>query len=174
MGNITPIVKNLIIINVLCWLATIVLPKVDVDLINLFGLHYWKASDFNLFQMVSYMFLHSVNSISHLFFNMFALFMFGQSLEHVLGQKRFLIYYMVTGIGAGLIQELTWTLELQSVTEEISAIAASGIPGGVRVSDMEVILYLSTPIHLLPNTLKEVFKLHRISRFKGSPLSFYT
>ncbi|MBO5827870.1 MAG: rhomboid family intramembrane serine protease [Paludibacteraceae bacterium] len=139
MGNITPIVKNLIIINVLCWLATIVLPKVDVDLINLFGLHYWKASDFNLFQMVSYMFLHSVNSISHLFFNMFALFMFGQSLEHVLGQKRFLIYYMVTGIGAGLIQELTWTLELQSVTEEISAIAASGIPGGVRVSDMEVI-----------------------------------
>lgn len=139
MGNITPIVKNLIIINVLCWLATLVLPKVGIDLIDLLGLHYWKGTDFQLWQMVTYMFLHSVGSVSHLFFNMFALFMFGQSLEHVLGQKRFLIYYMVTGIGAAIIQEITWSIELQKVAEEISAIAATGIPSGVKVTDTHII-----------------------------------
>lgn len=139
MGNMTPIVKNLIIINVLCWFATWILPKVNIDLIQLLGLHYWKASDFNLIQFVSYMFLHSVGSISHLFFNMFALFMFGQALEQLLGAKRFLIYYMVTGIGAGIIQEITWTIDLQSVSEEIATIAASGIPNGVQVSEGNII-----------------------------------
>lgn len=139
MGNITPIVKNLIIINVLCWLATLILPKVGINLIELFGLHYWQASDFNLIQFVSYMFLHSPNSISHLLFNMFALFMFGQALEYTFGPKRFLIFYLFTGIGAGLIQELTWIWDLHAINEEISAIAASGIPGGVQVSDTQII-----------------------------------
>lgn len=131
MGNITPIVKNLIIINVLCWLATLILPKVGINLIELFGLHYWQASDFNLIQFVSYMFLHSPNSISHLLFNMFALFMFGQALEYTFGPKRFLIFYLFTGIGAGLIQELTW---IWTINEEISAIVASGVPESVLVN----------------------------------------
>lgn len=122
-----PVVKNLIIINALVWLASIVLPRVfGVDLNDYFGLHYWQASRFNLAQLVSYMFMHDTGSFSHLFFNMFALWMFGKDLEYVWGPKRFLLYYMLTGIGAGISQELVWTLSLRPVAEGGYALVESG------------------------------------------------
>jgi membrane associated rhomboid family serine protease len=67
-------------------------------------LHFFLASDFNLAQLVTYMFMHA--NFQHIFFNMFAVWMFGRTLEQVLGSKRFLTYYMICGIGAGLVQEL--------------------------------------------------------------------
>jgi membrane associated rhomboid family serine protease len=72
--------------------------------VNILGLHFFKASDFAPYQFVTYMFMHG--GFSHLFFNMFALYMFGSVLERVWGAKRFLIYYFVAGIGAGLLQEV--------------------------------------------------------------------
>lgn len=99
-----PITKNLLIINVLMFLASYVLLRYGIDLNDLLGLHFFLASDFRLHQFFTYMFMHG--SFEHLFFNMFALWMFGRIIEQVLGQKRFLIYYMVCGVGAGLIQEL--------------------------------------------------------------------
>ena len=99
MNQIPPITKNLLIINVLFFLASIVAPKYGVDLTTLLGLHYFMASDFHIYQFVTYMFMHG--GFAHLFFNMFALWMFGCTLERVFGPKRYLIYYMVCGLGAG-------------------------------------------------------------------------
>jgi membrane associated rhomboid family serine protease len=104
--NSTPVAANLIIINVICWVASIVFKRIDVDLFRMFALHYPASDDFNLIQLVSYMFLHDTGSIAHLFFNMFGVYMFGRVLENVWGGKRFLIYYMATGVGAAVINIL--------------------------------------------------------------------
>ncbi len=98
MNSAPPVVLNLIIINCLGLMATTIFPELPCYL----GLWTPQAESFKLYQVVSYMFLHG--SLSHLFFNMFALWMFGRTLENVLGSKRFLIYYMACGVGAGLIQ----------------------------------------------------------------------
>jgi membrane associated rhomboid family serine protease len=76
-----------------------------VDLNDVLGLHFFRASDFQLYQLFTYMFMHA--SLQHLFFNMFALWMFGCVVENVWGSKKFLLYYMVCGVGAGLLQEAT-------------------------------------------------------------------
>lgn len=104
MNNLPAVTKNLLIINVLCYFGIIVGNRYGIDLKDVLGLHFFLASDFKLFQLISYMFMHA--DIQHIFFNMFAVWMFGRTLEQVMGPKRFLIYYMVCGIGAGLIQEL--------------------------------------------------------------------
>lgn len=106
--NFPVITKNLLIINILVWLAQISLPKVGVNLTDMLGLHFWSASDFNPAQLITYMFLHSDNDFTHLFFNMFSLLMFGPLLERTLGSKRFLFYYLSCGLGAALVQELVW------------------------------------------------------------------
>ena len=97
------VVKNLLIINGIMFLADVVLSRFGIDLNGLLGLHFFMASDFKPFQLLTYMFMHG--NFSHLFFNMFALWMFGNTLENIWGSKRFLIYYLLCGIGAGLIQE---------------------------------------------------------------------
>jgi membrane associated rhomboid family serine protease len=97
-----PVVKNLLIINGLFFLATITFESTfRIDLTKLLGLHFVSASDFHPYQFVTYMFMHG--GFTHILFNMFALWMFGNTLENVWGGKRFLIYYMVTGIGAGIV-----------------------------------------------------------------------
>lgn len=103
-----PLVMNLIIINTLFFMAQAMLPNgYGEALTNNLGLYYWENSNFRIYQFVTYMFLHA--NFSHLLFNMFALWMFGRTLERDLGAKRFLIYYFVTGIGAGLLQMgVTW------------------------------------------------------------------
>lgn len=113
LDQIPVVTKNLIIINFLFWVASLALPRVGIDLTALLGLHFLLAPDFNIIQLVSYMFMHA--GFSHIFFNMFAVYMFGRVLENVWGPKRFLIFYMVTGIGAGIIQELTWLYDFRDV-----------------------------------------------------------
>ncbi|MCM1337377.1 MAG: rhomboid family intramembrane serine protease [Candidatus Amulumruptor caecigallinarius] len=109
-SSIPPVTKNLLIINVIVWLAMLVLPqRLGLDVIKLGGLHYFKAPDFNPVQLVTYMFMHSTDTFAHLFFNMFTLWMFGITLERVMGSARFLFFYMTVGIGAGLFQELVWS-----------------------------------------------------------------
>lgn len=113
LNSIPPVTKNLIIINLLLWLATIVFRKtLGIDLVEYLGLHYFQADRFNAAQMVTYMFMHDPYSFGHVFFNMFSVFIFGRTLESVWGGKRFLVFYMITGIGAGLIQEITWYISL--------------------------------------------------------------
>ena len=95
-----PVVKNLLIINALVFLATSLLPVGD-RLVH-YGALSLGVPWFHTYQYVTYMFIHA--NFEHLFFNMFALWMFGRTLEYRLGSQRFLIYYMVCGIGAALIQ----------------------------------------------------------------------
>lgn len=109
-AQLPPVTKNLIIINVIVWLAEVLIPGYGDKIVNLLGLHFFEGSMFNPAQVVTYMFLHSQQSITHLLFNMFSLWMFGRLLEQVWGSRRFLIYYMVCGIGAALIQEIVWLL----------------------------------------------------------------
>ena len=104
--------------NALMLLATFMLSAFDVNLNQLLGLFHWSSDYFRPHQLVSYIFMHG--GIGHLFMNMFALFMLGKILEQVWGPKRFLIYYMVTGIGAGLIQLIVTEIRLQSLYPEIS------------------------------------------------------
>lgn len=104
MNRLPYVTKNLLAINILMFLATIVMQRQGTDLTSTFGLHFFEASDFAPHQLVTYMFMHG--GLGHLFFNMFALFMFGGLLENIWGSKRFLIFYLVCGIGAGLLQEV--------------------------------------------------------------------
>ena len=100
--NITPpVVKNLIIANCVALLATTLLPFRD-DIVERFALFNVVSPLFHSYQVFTYMFLHG--GVSHLFFNMFALWMFGRQLEYELGSRRFFTYYMVCGIGAALLQ----------------------------------------------------------------------
>lgn len=130
MRNIPAITKNLLIINVLAFAAGYVFETMGMDLSSAFGLHFFMASHFHFFQFFTYMFLHG--GFTHLFFNMFALWMFGCVIERTLGPKRFLIYYLVCGVGAGVIQELAqlanfyFTLKSQNVGFSFSDIFVAG------------------------------------------------
>ena len=117
--NIPPVVKNLLIINGLFYLATILLKGQGIDLASYLGLHYWESDGFQPYQLVTYMFMHSAQDFTHVLFNMFAVWMFGRVLEGVWGSKRFLIYYMVTGVGAGLIQMLVAYIRLMPLMAEL-------------------------------------------------------
>ena len=116
-----PITKNLLIINILMFVATYVLGRYGINLNSLLGLHFFMASDFRLHQIFTYLFMHG--GFEHLFFNMFALWMFGRIIEQVMGPKRFLTYYMVCGIGAGLIQELVQYIHFLSLAPELSGVS---------------------------------------------------
>lgn len=97
------VVKNLLIINGIMFLADVVLTRFGIDLNSILGLHFFLASGFRPYQLLTYMFMHG--NFSHLFFNMFALWMFGNTLENIWGARRFLMYYLLCGLGAGLMQE---------------------------------------------------------------------
>ena len=113
-SRIPTITKNLIIINFIVWLATMVLSsRVGFDIEKFGSLHYFEASDFNPVQLITYMFMHA--DFTHFFFNMFALFMFGTTIERKLGQTRFLFYYISCGLGAAIIQEITWYFTWESI-----------------------------------------------------------
>ena len=103
MRSIPTITKNLLIINILAFAAMYAL-RSTIDLNSLLGLHFFIASDFRIYQLFTYMFMHA--SFEHIFFNMFALWMFGCVVERVWGPKKFLFFYLTCGVGAGLFQEM--------------------------------------------------------------------
>ena len=133
------IVKNLLIINVLMFLATFTLERFHIDLSNILGLHFFKASDFRIYQIITYMFMHA--NFGHLFFNMFALWMFGNTLENIWGSKRFLLFYMVCGIGAGLCQEL-----VQYIQYTTSLSSYSNVNLGGQIVTMDAYLNMMTTV----------------------------
>ena len=109
-----PVVKNILIINALLFLATITLYNINiVNLTNLLGLHYWKSAEFETWQIISHMFMHG--GFFHLAFNMFAVWMFGSQLENLWGSKRFLNYYLLTGIGAAFLHFLIIHIQIQNL-----------------------------------------------------------
>ncbi len=118
-----PIVKNLLIINGLFFLATTALKNsFDIDLYKIFGLHFFGAKDFNPYQFLTYMFMHG--SFTHLFFNMFALWMFGNVIENLWGPRRFLFYYLATGFGAAVIHYFVIYLQMQPTIQMVDGLLA--------------------------------------------------
>ena len=115
--NLPTVTKNLIFINVLFWIATLLMAKKNIDLTALLGLHYPASKDFRLFQLITYMFMHG--SWAHIFFNMFAVYMFGRVLELQWGPKRFLTYYMITGMGAAWINILVAFIRIKGIEAEL-------------------------------------------------------
>ncbi|MBD5291400.1 MAG: rhomboid family intramembrane serine protease [Bacteroides sp.] len=121
-SQLPPVTKNLIIINVLLWLVEFILPDfANNTLLPRLGLHPFGASNFNPVQPFTYMFLHDPRNPVHIFFNMFSLWMFGRILEQVWGSRRYLIFYLVCGVGAALVQEAVWGMTWRQ--EFISTIA---------------------------------------------------
>lgn len=116
MNNIPTITKNLLIVNVVVFLATYLFRTMGVDLNNVLGLHFFLAPDFHIYQLFTYMFAHG--GFSHIFFNMFALWMFGCIVERTWGAKKFLTYYIVCGVGAGLFQELAQFAQFYFIASE--------------------------------------------------------
>lgn len=100
------------------YVASFVVERYGINLTSFLGLHFFMASDFRLYQFLTYLFMHG--SLGHLFFNMFALWMFGRIIEQVMGQQRFFIYYFVCGIGAGLTQELAQYIQFCLIMPEVS------------------------------------------------------
>jgi len=119
-GGTPPVVKNLIYLNIIVFLATFVLKsQFQIDLYDILGAHYYQSSLFKPHQFVTYMFMHSINDFSHIFFNMFGLWMFGRILESVWGSKRFFLYYFVTGIGALVVNMLVQSIEFNHMASII-------------------------------------------------------
>lgn len=140
MRNIPTVTKNLLILNVLAYLVGMLFGNRAGGLNDLFGLHFFLAPDFGLYQLVTYMFMHA--SLSHLFFNMFALWMFGCIVERTWGARKFLVYYMVCGIGAGLLQEMAQFVQFYMLaTENIHGFSVSQIMTVAKASAAEINLW---------------------------------
>lgn len=117
--NAIPVVtRNIIIINILFALAQFLLGKNGIDLAQYLGLYFFKSELFMPHQFLTSIFMHSAMGPMHLVFNMFALFMFGRTLEMVWGAKKFLFFYIACGLGAAIAQEIVWTLEIPKIFSE--------------------------------------------------------
>jgi membrane associated rhomboid family serine protease len=117
--GIPPVTKNLIIINVIMLLATYLLAPKGIDLTKAFALYYPESENFRWYQPITHMFMHG--GFGHIFFNMFALFMFGRVLESVWGPKRFLLFYFVTGLGAAALHTFVNYIEIEPLVKAVTA-----------------------------------------------------
>jgi membrane associated rhomboid family serine protease len=133
MQRTTPVVLNLIIINALVYVAQLVLDK-SIGLTNRLALYSYNSPLFSPYQLVTHMFAHSPSMFFHILFNMYALWMFGSVLERVWGPKRFLVFYMVCGLAAGVAQMM--------LVKDGAAVGASGAIMGL----------LAAFAYLFPNT----------------------
>lgn len=110
-ANLPPVTKNLLIINIIVWAFMAIAPETSAEkLVDLGGLHYVTSRGFGIWQIFTYMFIHG--GFVHLFFNMWALLMFGYAIERSLGSGRFLFFYLTCGIGAGIIQEVVYIFSI--------------------------------------------------------------
>ena len=109
LGNLSPVVKNLLIINIICFVGTMIFPNAN----RLLGVYYPDSPFFEVWQPISYMFMHG--GFTHMFFNMFALVMFGPVIEQMFGSKRFLNYYLITALGALVLQYGVQAVEVSQI-----------------------------------------------------------
>lgn len=117
MFRMPAVTRNLLIINFLCFIAMLVLAQMGIANLNsICGLHFFMASDFHVYQLLTYMFMHG--GWEHIILNMFMLWMFGAVMERVWGAKRFIFYYLFCGIGAGLMQEIAQFVQFYMIASD--------------------------------------------------------
>jgi membrane associated rhomboid family serine protease len=140
--NLTPAVKNIMIINVLIYLACFVVPGLSENLTG----YYFASPNFRPWQIVTHMFMHSMSDFTHIFFNMYALYLFGTALENYWGTKKFVIYYMTCGIGAFFLHMGVSYFEIQKMMHaltdrEIYQVMITGLEEGKAYKVQMVDLY---------------------------------
>lgn len=114
-ANLTPVVKNLLIINLICFLPFVVMSNNNYDelIVKNFGAYYFNSPNFRIWQILTYMFLHG--GWAHILFNMFALFSFGPILEYAIGPKKFFNLYFICGVGAIAMQIAVQAYEVHQI-----------------------------------------------------------
>ena len=125
MRNVPIVTRYLLIANVIIYFVAVFLQRAGIDLNAIGGLHYISAQSFHWWQPVTYMFLHA--NLSHIFFNMFAVWMFGPTIEREWGARRYAVYYFVCGLGAAAIQELVWMAMLSNMSSSYGPAALAQV-----------------------------------------------
>ena len=146
LNTLPEVIKNLLIINGLLFFATESLKNYGINLTTFLALHQFQSPDFMPHQLITHLFMHG--NLSHLFFNMFALWMFGKTLENIWGAKRFLIYYMITGIGAATLHlaiNQYQIFNLASTMPEMLDIAKQGLYNAGNADSLRLTQLVSTP-----------------------------
>ncbi len=148
-SNTPPVVKNLIIINVVMLLAMYVfLQLFRIDLNRILGLFYFQSPLFKPWQIITHMFMHG--GLFHIFFNMWALWIFGKTLESVWGSKRFLIYYLVTGLGAAFFHTLVNYIQF---APDVAALKQAYSVDRINMALLNEILQPGNQFHSLARSL---------------------
>jgi membrane associated rhomboid family serine protease len=158
---IPPVIKNLVIINGLVWLAEMTLgSNISEWMFNMFALHDVHSQFFRPHQLVTYLFLHDNHNIQHILYNMFALWMFGSVLENYWGGKRFLTFYMISGIGAAIAHLAVlyhetapiWEAAQQYIPEDrVAYMASQGVDGATVGASGAIFGCLAAFGYLFPN-----------------------
>lgn len=140
-SNISPVVKNLLIINFICFLPFIFLNEAQYSnlVVSHFGVFYFASPLFKPWQIITYMFLHG--GWEHILFNMFALFSFGPILEYTIGSKKFFNLYFICGIGAVLFQMIVQAIEIHYYTGAFTMAANTPIYSQAALQQITAIYY---------------------------------
>jgi len=144
-----PVVRNLIIINVIMFVALYIFQGLRLDLNRILGLFYIQSPLFQPWQIVTHMFMHG--SLFHIFFNMWALWIFGKTLESVWGGKRFLVYYLVTGLGAAFFHELVYYIEMAPKVAAIKEFY------GVSSLNIQILQEISNPSNQFHSAFRNLY-----------------
>lgn len=160
------VVRNLIVINAIMYLVTMFTQSFMYETFSLF---YFTSPFFKPYQLITYMFMHG--GFWHIFFNMFSLYMFGSVLENVWGSKRFFLFYMITGIGAGLVNELVMYMQIsfaempglvEAAINRVPTVGASGAIYGLLLAygmlfPNNIISFIFPPVSLKAKWMVIIF-----------------
>lgn len=161
---IPAVTKNLLIINGLFFLATIVFATRGIDLGSILGAFYPDSVNFQPWQIITHMFMHApFPNISHILFNMFALWMFGSTVEHTLGSKKFLILYFAAGLGSFVLFNFTNYLQIEQLKPVVTA-------AGVNVPEfIQSLSYNTSGSYLLPGST-DMESVKELARYYVTPM----
>ncbi len=153
MQRLTPVIKHLIIINVILFFGPMLLN--NLDLTNILALHFPKNEHFGFWQYLTHIFMHG--SEFHLLFNMYGLWAFGTPLEQMWGKNKFLFFYFSAGIGAGLIYTLVNYYQFDGIYEQLTNL---GVSSSEIMNILKVGRYNDTLITLSNETMSEFYSLY--------------
>ena len=144
-SQLPEIIKNLLIINGLLFFATITLDNFGIDLNKLLALYQFQSPNFRPHQLITHFFMHG--DFTHLLFNMFAIWMFGKTLENIWGAKRFLTFYIITALGAAAIHIFVIQYQIFQLAEssEMLDLAKKGLYNTSNINSLRLTQLVSTP-----------------------------
>ncbi len=161
---IPAVTKNLLIINGLFFLATIVFASRGIDLGSILGAFYPESVNFRPWQIITHMFMHApFPNVSHILFNMFALWMFGSTVEHTLGAKKFLILYFAAGLGSFALFNFTNYLQIEQLKPVVAA-------AGVNVPEfIQSLVYNNSGSYMLPGS-SDMASVKKLAAYYVTPM----